>query len=114
MLKHFGDADDSNFNIILMNVQVVLKVSGDAFLILIMEPMVGSNLQGEWLSSGHLRDQSSNNLVERRFLINPNAPLPAGRPTENAKLDVTATYKVDTFCSPLMSDAVVFQRRIIA
>lgn len=100
-------ADDSNFNIIIdERTGDNLKVSGDASLNLNMEPNGRIQLTGRYeLSSGHY-ETNLYNLVKRRFLINPNSTITwQGDPTD-AKLDVTATYKVETSASPLMSSVV--------
>ncbi|MCK0192079.1 translocation/assembly module TamB domain-containing protein [Arenibacter sp. F20364] len=100
-------ADDSNFNIIIdKRTGDNLLVSGDASLNLNMEPNGRIQLTGRYeLNSGHY-ETNLYNLVNRRFLINPNSTIIwQGDPTD-AKLDVTATYKVETSASPLMSSVV--------
>tara|TARA_R110000868_G_scaffold108065_1_gene295326 strand:- start:36219 stop:41219 length:5001 start_codon:yes stop_codon:yes gene_type:complete len=100
-------ADDSNFNIIIdKRTGDNLLVSGDASLNLNVEPNGRMQLTGRYeLNSGHY-ETNLYNLVKRRFLINPNSTITwQGDPT-NAKLDVTATYKVETSAAPLMSTVV--------
>lgn len=100
-------ADDSNFNIIIdKRTGDNLKVSGDASLNLNIEPNGRVQLTGRYeLNSGHY-ETNLYNLVQRKFLINPNSTITwQGDPTD-AKLDVTATYRVETSASPLMSTVV--------
>jgi len=100
-------ADDSSFNIIIdKRTGDNLQVSGDASLNLNVEPNGRVQLTGRYeLNSGHY-ETNLYNLVKRKFLINPNSTITwQGDPTD-AKLDVTATYKVETSASPLMSSVV--------
>ncbi|MBC8767760.1 translocation/assembly module TamB domain-containing protein [Arenibacter sp. BSSL-BM3] len=100
-------ADDSNFNIIIdKRTGDNLRVSGDASLNLNVEPNGRMQLTGRYeLNSGHY-ETNLYNLVKRRFLINPNSTITwQGEPT-NAKLDVTATYTVETSAAPLMSSVI--------
>jgi hypothetical protein len=100
-------ADDSNFNVVIdKRTGDNLQVSGDASLNLNMEPNGRIQLTGRYeLNSGHY-ETNLYNLVKRRFLINPNSTITwQGNPTD-AKLDVTATYKVETSAAPLMSSVV--------
>ncbi len=100
-------ADDSNFNIIIdERTGDNLQVSGDASLNLNVEPNGRMQLTGRYeLNAGHY-ETNLYNLVKRRFLINPNSSIIwQGDPT-NAKLDVTATYKVETSAAPLMSSVI--------
>lgn len=80
-----------------------LAVSGDAELNLNIEPNGRINLSGRYeLNSGHY-ETSLYNLVKRRFEINPGSTITwQGDPTD-AKLDVTAVYRVEASASPLMS-----------
>ncbi|MCK0148062.1 translocation/assembly module TamB domain-containing protein [Arenibacter sp. F26102] len=100
-------AEDSKFNIIIdKRTGDNLRVSGDASLNLNVEPNGRMQLTGRYeLNSGHY-ETNLYNLVKRRFLINPNSTITwQGDPT-NAKLDVTATYTVETSAAPLMSSVV--------
>ena len=100
-------ADDSEFHIIIdERTGDNLQVSGNASLILNMEPNGLTNLTGRYeLSSGHY-ETSLYNLVKRRFEINPGSTITwQGQPTD-AKLDVTAVYKVATSATPLMSSVI--------
>lgn len=97
-------ADDSDFHIIIDERSGDnLEVSGNASLNLNIEPNGRMNLTGRYeLSSGHY-ETSLYNLVKRRFEINPGSTITwQGDPTD-AKLDVTAVYKVETSAAPLMS-----------
>lgn len=97
-------ADDANFNVIIdERTGDNLKISGDAALTLNIEPNGRINLSGRYeLNSGHY-ETNLYNLVKRRFDINPGSSITwQGDPTD-AKLDVTAIYKVETSASPLMS-----------
>lgn len=100
-------ADDSKFNIIIDERSGDnLQVSGNASLNLNMEPNGRIQLTGRYqLKSGHY-ETNLYNLVQRRFLINPNSTISwQGDPTD-AKMDVSATYKVETSAAPLMSSVV--------
>ncbi|WP_157943733.1 MULTISPECIES: translocation/assembly module TamB [Arenibacter] len=100
-------ADDSNFNIIIdKRTGDNLRVSGDASLNLNVEPNGRMQLTGRYeLNSGHY-ETNLYNLVKRRFQINPNSTITWQGDPSNAKLDVTATYKVETSAAPLMSSVV--------
>ncbi|QCX02037.1 translocation/assembly module TamB [Aggregatimonas sangjinii] len=97
-------ADDAIFHIVIdEKTGDNLQVSGDAALNLNIEPNGRINLSGRYeLSSGHY-ETSLYNLVKRKFEINPSSTITwQGDPTD-AKLDVTAVYKVETSAAPLMS-----------
>lgn len=97
-------ADDSDFNIIIdERTGDNLRVSGNATLNLNMEHNGLTNLTGRYeLNSGHY-ETSLYNLVERRFEINPGSTITwQGDPTD-ARLNVTAVYRVETSATPLMS-----------
>ncbi len=104
---HVEIADDSEFHIIIDERSGDnLQVSGNASLILNIEPNGLTNLTGRYeLNSGHY-ETSLYNLVKRRFDINPGSTITwQGLPTD-AKLDVTAVYKVATSATPLMSSVI--------
>ena len=97
-------ANDAVFNIIIdERTGDNLQVSGDAALSLNIEPNGRIGLSGRYeLDSGHY-ETSLYNLVKRKFEINPGSTITwQGDPTD-AKLDVTAVYKVETSAEPLMS-----------
>lgn len=100
-------AEDSEFHIIIdERTGDNLQVSGNASLILNIEPNGLTNLAGRYeLNSGHY-ETSLYNLVKRRFEINPGSTITwQGQPTD-AKLDVTAVYQVATSATPLMSSVI--------
>ena len=97
-------ADDAVFRAIIdKKAGDNLQVSGDAALNLNIEPNGRINLSGRYvLNSGHY-ETSLYNLVKRRFDIEPGGSITwLGDPTD-AKLDVTAIYKVETSASPLLA-----------
>ncbi|WP_339716213.1 translocation/assembly module TamB domain-containing protein [uncultured Kriegella sp.] len=97
-------ADDAVFHIIIdERTGDNLQVSGDAALNLNVAPNGNISLTGRYeLNSGHY-ETSLYNLVKRKFEINPGSTITwMGDPTD-AKLDVTAIYKVETSASPLMA-----------
>ncbi len=97
-------ADDAKFNVIIdEKTGDNLAVSGDANLNLNIEPNGRINLSGRYeLNSGHY-ETNLYNLVSRRFEINPGSTITWQGNPQDAKLDVTAVYKVETSASPLMS-----------
>tara|TARA_R110002012_G_scaffold318227_1_gene536164 strand:+ start:112739 stop:117706 length:4968 start_codon:yes stop_codon:yes gene_type:complete len=97
-------ADDAKFNVIIdEKTGDNLAVSGDASLNLSVEPNGRVNLSGRYeLNSGHY-ETNLYNLVSRRFEINPGSTITWQGNPQDAKLDVTAVYKVETSASPLMS-----------
>jgi hypothetical protein len=97
-------ADDAVFNIIIdENTGDNLQVSGDGSLNLNIEPNGRITLSGRYeLNSGHY-ETSLYNLVKRRFEINPGSTITWQGDPMDAKLDVTAVYKVETSAAPLMS-----------
>ncbi len=97
-------ADDSDFHIILdKRSGDNLQISGSAELNLDVEPNNRVSLSGRYeLDSGHY-ETSLYNLVKRRFEINPGSSISwQGDPTD-ARLDITATYSLETSVAPLMS-----------
>lgn len=97
-------ADDSEFHIILDERSGDnLQISGNAELNLDVQPNNGVSLSGRYeLNSGYY-ETSLYNLVKRRFEINPGSSITwRGDPTD-ARLDVTATYALETSVSPLMT-----------
>jgi len=60
--------------------------------------------------SSDMYENNLYNLVKRRFLIKPNSTITWQVDRSDAKLDVTATYKVRNFCLTLMYERG-FQRR---
>ncbi len=97
-------ADDAVFHIIIdKKTGDNLQVSGDGSLNLNIEPNGRMNLSGRYeLNSGHY-ETSLYNLVKRRFEINPGGTITWQGDPMNAKLDVTAVYRVETSAAPLMS-----------
>ncbi len=97
-------ADDSDFHIILdKRSGDNLQISGKAELNLDVVPNNQVSLSGRYeLDSGHY-ETSLYNLVKRRFEINPGSSITwQGDPTD-ARLDITATYSLETSVAPLMS-----------
>lgn len=97
-------ADDSVFHIIIDERSGDnLEMSGNASLNLNVEPNGRMSLTGRYeLSTGHY-ETSLYNLVKRRFEINPGSTITWEGDPMDAKLDVTAVYKVETSAAPLMS-----------
>lgn len=97
-------ADDAKFNVIIdEKTGDNLSVSGDASLNLNIEPNGRINLSGRYeLNSGHY-ETNLYNLVRRRFEIDKGSTITWQGNPQDAKLDVTAVYKLETSASPLMS-----------
>ncbi|MDO6810432.1 translocation/assembly module TamB domain-containing protein [Zobellia galactanivorans] len=97
-------AEDADFHVIIdERTGDNLEVSGEAALNLNIEPNGRMNLTGRYeLKSGHY-ETNLYNLVKRRFEINPGSTITWQGDPANAKLDVTAVYKVETSAAPLMA-----------
>lgn len=97
-------ADDAVFHIIIdERTGDNLQVSGDAALNLNIEPNGRISLSGRYeLNTGHY-ETNLYNLVKRKFEISPGSTITwQGDPTD-AKLNVTASYNLETSAAPLMS-----------
>ncbi len=97
-------ADNAVFHIILDERSGDnLQVSGNASLNLNVAPNDRVQLSGRYeLNSGHY-ETSLYNLVKRRFSINPGSSITWQGDPMDARLDVTASYALETSASPLMS-----------
>jgi hypothetical protein len=97
-------ADDAKLNVIIdKKTGDNLAVSGDASLNLNIASNGRINLSGRYeLNSGHY-ETNLYNLVSRRFEIKSGSTITWQGDPRDAKLDVTAIYKVETSASPLMS-----------
>ncbi|MCR9226673.1 MAG: translocation/assembly module TamB [Flavobacteriaceae bacterium] len=97
-------SDDAVFKIVLdEKTQDMLQASGNASLNLNIDPNQDIGLSGRLeLSSGFYKT-SLYNLVSREFTINKGSSVAWSGDPYNAKLDVTATYEIETSAAPLMS-----------
>ncbi|UWX55430.1 translocation/assembly module TamB [Maribacter litopenaei] len=97
-------SDDAVFTIVLdEKTQDKLQASGNASLILNIDPNQDIRLSGRLeLNSGFYRT-SLYNLVSREFTINKGSSVTWSGDPYNAKLDVTAIYELETSAAPLMS-----------
>ncbi len=97
-------ADNAVFHIILDERSGDnLQVSGDAALNLNVAANDRVQLSGRYeLNSGHY-ETSLYNLVKRRFDINPGSSITWQGDPMDARLDVTASYALETSASPLMT-----------
>jgi len=97
-------SDDAVFKVVLdEKTQDMLQASGNASLNLDIDPNQDIGLSGRLeLSSGFYKT-SLYNLVSREFTINEGSSVTWSGDPYNAKLDVTATYEIETSAAPLMS-----------
>lgn len=97
-------SDDAVFKVVLdEKTQDMLQASGNADLNLNIDPNQNIRLSGRLeLNSGFYKT-SLYNLVSREFTINKGSSVTWSGDPYNAKLDVTATYEIETSAAPLMS-----------
>lgn len=97
-------SDEAVFKVILdEKTGDMLQASGNANLKLDINPNQDIGLSGRLeLSSGFYKT-SLYNLVSREFTINKGSSVTWSGDPYNAKLDVTATYEIETSAAPLMS-----------
>ena len=97
-------SDEAVFKVVLdEKTNDMLQASGNANLKLDIDPNQDIGLSGRLeLSSGFYKT-SLYNLVSREFTINKGSSVTWSGDPYNAKLDVTATYELETSAAPLMS-----------
>ncbi|AUC86217.1 hypothetical protein CW731_13435 [Polaribacter sp. ALD11] len=79
------------------------KVSGDGDFVFTMIPNGRVSLTGSYEISGGHYELTLYNLVNRKFLLAPGGRISWSGDPFDAKLDVSAIYKLETSASPLMA-----------
>lgn len=96
--------DNSEFNIIIdESTGDNLRVVGDGYFNLSIEPNGRIGLSGKYELSGGHYEANVFNLVKRRFEIAPGSTISWSGDPYDAELDVSAIYSIKTSVSPLMA-----------
>ncbi|MGB3152363.1 MAG: translocation/assembly module TamB domain-containing protein, partial [Maribacter sp.] len=97
-------SNEAVFKVILdEKTQDMLQASGEATLSLNIDPNKDIRLSGRLELNSGLYRTSLYNLVSREFQIKKGSNIVWAGDPYDAKLDVTATYEIETSASPLMS-----------
>ncbi|MCK0160829.1 translocation/assembly module TamB [Allomuricauda sp. F6463D] len=97
-------SDDAMFTIVLdEKTEDMLQASGNASLNLNIDPNQNTRLSGRLDINSGFYKTSLYNLVSREFKLNDDSSVVWSGDPYDAKLDVTATYELETSAAPLMS-----------